>query len=234
MTDGPTAKPPQGGPSQRALGAMEIAVRRARESGEADARPAPPAQPRPPDPVAPSRDKAADPRPDRWLLTAVGIVGALVVAGTIGLAVSLAEGSGNPVPASSSATTSGQGVPAHPTHHSPPVTAGTHSGSGAGSSTTTTTTTASTLGPAPAGPPVISGLDPSSGVAGQGIEVTGSNFLSSNGQIVASFNGQVTRTSCADQNSCTVTVPPSSGPQSAQVTITTAAGTSNAATFTYG
>ena len=60
-----------------------------------------------------------------------------------------------------------------------------------------------------------------------------SNFLSSSGQIVATFNGQVAPTSCPAQNTCTVTVPPSTSP-SAQVVITTARGTSNAVTFTYG
>lgn len=234
MTDGPTAKPPQGRPSQRALGAMESAVRRAREARGEDLPPVPPTPPRPPDPVGPAR-APVDPGPDRWLIAAVGFVGALVVAGTIGLVVSLAQGSGSPGPASSSATTARQGTrPGHPTRHPPPATAGPQSGSGAGSSTTTTSTTTTTVAPAAAGPPVISALSPSSGVAGQGIEVTGSNFLSPNGQIVATFNGQVTRTSCPDQSSCSVTVPPSSGPQSAQVTITTAGGTSNAATFTYG
>jgi hypothetical protein len=80
---------------------------------------------------------------------------------------------------------------------------------------------------------VIASLSPASGTAGEGIQVAGSNFLSSSGQIVATFNGQVTATSCPAQNTCTVTVPPMSGSQSAQVTITTASGTSNAVTFTY-
>ena len=53
------------------------------------------------------------------------------------------------------------------------------------------------------GPPVISSLSPSSGTAGQGIQVAGANFLSANGQIVATFNGQVAPTSCPAQNTCT-------------------------------
>ncbi len=57
--------------------------------------------------------------------------------------------------------------------------------------------------------------------------------MSSSGQIVATFNGQVAPTSCPAQNTCSVTVPPSSGSQTAQVTITTAGGTSNSVTFTY-
>jgi hypothetical protein len=62
--------------------------------------------------------------------------------------------------------------------------------------------------------------------------ITGANFLSSNGQIVATFNGRVATTSCPAQNTCTVTVPPSTAP-SAQVVITTAGGASNAVTFDY-
>jgi hypothetical protein len=47
------------------------------------------------------------------------------------------------------------------------------------------------------------------------------------------FNGQVAPTSCPAQNTCTVTVPPSLGGATAQVTITTASGTSNVVTFMY-
>ncbi len=83
------------------------------------------------------------------------------------------------------------------------------------------------------GPPVISSLSPASGPVGQAIVVAGSNFLSSSGQIVATFNGQVATTSCPAPNTCNVTVPPSATP-SAQVAISTASGTSNAVTFTYG
>jgi hypothetical protein len=80
---------------------------------------------------------------------------------------------------------------------------------------------------------VIALLSPASGGAGDGIQVAGTNFLSSDGQIVASFNGQVAPTSCPAQNVCTVTVPSLAGSTAARVTITTAGGTSNAVTFTY-
>jgi hypothetical protein len=66
-----------------------------------------------------------------------------------------------------------------------------------------------------------------------GVQVAGANFLSSDGQIVASFNGEVASTSCPEQNVCTVTVPPMAGSTAAQLTITTAGGTSNPVTFTY-
>ena len=95
-----------------------------------------------------------------------------------------------------------------------------------------TTTTSTTLSVAPAGPPVISGLSPASGSPGQSVMVSGANFLSTNGQIVATFNGQVAPTDCPAQNSCTVTVPSSNAP-SAQVVITTPGGASNGETFTY-
>ncbi len=62
--------------------------------------------------------------------------------------------------------------------------------------------------------------------------MAGANFLSTSGQIVATFNGQVAPTSCPAQNTCTITVPSSTSP-SAQVVITTSGGTSNSVTFTY-
>jgi IPT/TIG domain len=111
-----------------------------------------------------------------------------------------------------------------------PVAAGTSTSTGGGGQATTTPTTVAAVA---GGPPVISSLSPASGSAGQAIVVAGSNFLSSNGQIVATFNGQVAPTSCPAQNTCNVTVPASTSP-SAQVAITTAGGTSNAVTFTYG
>lgn len=81
---------------------------------------------------------------------------------------------------------------------------------------------------------MIAALTPANGVAGQGIEIAGANFLSSSGQIVATFNGHVVPTSCPAQSTCTVTVPTLPGVNSAQVVITTSAGPSNPATFTYG
>lgn len=63
--------------------------------------------------------------------------------------------------------------------------------------------------------------------------MAGANFLSTSGQIVATFNGQVAPTSCPAQNTCMVTVPLMTGSSSAQVVITTANGASNPETFTY-
>jgi hypothetical protein len=156
-------------------------------------------------------------RNDRWLLGAVAVAATLVVSAAIALVVSVTGGS-----SPSSPTAAGS-----PSTRPSPTTA--PSGTGHSATTTTSTTLAATAG----GPPVISSLSPASGSAGQAVVVAGANFLSSSGQIVATFNGQVAPTSCPAQNTCNVTVPASTSP-SAQVAITTAGGTSNAMTFTYG
>ncbi|HEY1444799.1 MAG TPA: IPT/TIG domain-containing protein [Acidimicrobiales bacterium] len=252
MSDRSTGERPPGTPSQRALGAMESAVRRAREragvvtgSGpiQEDTQPVsvtsffsedPPTPPAPlwsgpqppwsgPPPSAPAR--TAEPaRREHWLTISVAAVAALVVLAGIALAVSSGgggqQGASPPAPTPTTAHTGG------PANHPAP---GRHTGRSSGSSTTTSTAPPAT----PGGPPVIASLVPASGAPGQGIQVAGSNFLSSSGQIVATFNGQVASTSCPAPNTCTVTVPPMSGSSSAQVTITTASGTSNAVTFTY-
>ena len=151
----------------------------------------------------------------------MAVVAVLVVVGAIALAVSLGNSPRRRPrprrwPRSTTIASRQGGGTTRPSH---------------ATSTSTTTTVPSTPGAAP----VISSLTPSSGTAGQGIQVAGSNFMSSDGQIVATFNGQVAPTSCPAQNTCTIIVPPPPpGSQSAQVTITTASGTSNAVTFTYG
>jgi IPT/TIG domain len=263
MTDGQVAEPPPGTPGKRALGAMESAVRRAREaqgaSHSSPLQPPPPASTMPPPlPVAPPLPPrplpvAPPPRvsfpssrsvdaavatneqgsrpggPDRWLFTAVVAVAVLVVIASAALAASITSGPPTQLLAPGSAQRAAQAP--SPLHGSSGGGATSHSGQSSGTSTTTTTPSVS---PSPGGPPVISGLAPATGAPGQGIQVSGTNFLSPNGQIVALFNGQVAPTSCPAQNTCTVTVPPmTAGASSAQVTITTADGTSNAVTFTY-
>lgn len=247
MSDGTPGERPQGAPNQRALGAMESAVRRARERAglstvpgriQEDTQPVmmtPPPHPGPPTAPPPAPPVRSARTPDnsgesagreRWLVISVAVVAALVVIAGVALAVSSASGGPqSATPPSSPRTTTGHagGPPAARHPHTSPRT-GTSS---------STTTTSSAPQATPGGPPVIASISPSSGAAGQGIQVAGSNFLSSDGQIVASFNGQVAPTSCPAENACTVTVPPMSGSQSAQVTITTAGGTSNSVTFTY-
>ncbi|HWE65146.1 MAG TPA: IPT/TIG domain-containing protein [Acidimicrobiales bacterium] len=132
----------------------------------------------------------------------------LVVASGVALAVSSTRGTGGPPPSAAPTTQPGR----------------------AGSPATSTTSAPST----PGAPPHISSLTPASASPGQTITATGSNFLSSNGSIVASFNGQVTATSCSSEDVCTVTVPPApAGATSAHVTITTSSGISNAIAFSY-
>ena len=98
-------------------------------------------------------------------------------------------------------------------------------GSSGASSTTTTTT--------PSGPgPHISSLTPAQGPAGQSVTITGANLVSSDGQVVAHFGGQVAPTSCSSSTSCSATAPPG-GSGRVQVTITTAGGRSNALEYTY-
>lgn len=240
MSDGPAAEPPKGTPSRRALGAMETAVRRAREQARSTGvttptaevprvpRPAPP----PPllalnDPVTPAPPRSEAEKRERWLIVSVAVVAVLVVAAAIALTATLSSG-GPPVaaPPSTAATTTHSGSRSTAPQHG-----NGHPTKRSSASSTTTTVTAPV--PVTGGPPVISSISPATGAAGQGIEIAGSNFLSSDGQIVATFNGQVASTSCPAQNTCTVTVPPMSGAPSAQLVITTANGTSNAVTFTY-
>jgi hypothetical protein len=65
--------------------------------------------------------------------------------------------------------------------------------------------------------------------------ISGTNLVSADGQILARFNGAVAPTRCPARTSCSVTVPGNSSPASTvSVTVTTAAGTSNALTFSYG
>ena len=235
MTDEQAHETPRGMPGRRALGAMESAVLRARASQGGPPPPlAPPPMPSPrhhPRVTIPtSGTETAEPsRLDRWLIISVVVVGALVVAATIALVVSLTGTSGpTALPASTATTPAPTHAGAAPRAGGPQV-KGHHGPAASGATRSSSTTTPAAAG----GPPVISSLAPSSGSAGQSVQVAGANFLSSSGQIVAAFNGQVAPTSCPAPNICTVTVPPSSAGRSAQVTITTASGTSNAVTFTY-
>jgi len=209
---------------------MESAVHRARETaGGASLPPTLPQRRTADSPAANPKDR----RLDRWVVTAVVVVAVLLLAAATGLAVSLATANGSPMVATSAstATTPGHGAAFRPAHHS------TETGGGSPArrspSPGVTTTTPSTAPVSPGGPPVITALTPPSARAGQAVQIAGSNFLSSSGQIVATFNGQVAPTSCPTQNTCNVTVPPSTGLPSAQVTINTAGGTSNGVTFTY-
>ncbi len=221
---------PPGTPNAQALGAMAAAVQRARQAQEGG----PPTQAVqiPFDDVegpVPSPAAAPSPRTGRRarspLEIAVFAVAALVLVAAGALAVTLGTGGAGPGPGAPEPLA----VQPHPAHH---ARSGAHHGVATAPATTDTPTT--TLPVATGGPPVIAGLEPSSGTAGEAIVVAGTNFMSATGQIVATFNGQVAPTRCPAQNTCSVTVPPlSSGAHTAQVVITTAGGISNTVTFTY-
>ena len=90
--------------------------------------------------------------------------------------------------------------------------------------------------PAAGGGPTITGFDPNHGAPGQQVDVTGTGFMSSDGNITAYFGGQSASTSCPTPTTCTVVVPqppPGAAAGAVQVTIVTASGRSNAVTFTY-
>ena len=246
-----TGDPRPVSPGAKALGAMETAARRARESRDVDTahdRRTPTgfdpttewSAPEATDPraSAPS-DAEMQPReraiskvpPERWLAVAVGVAALLVVIAAVALVVSLSTSGPSPghVAAGHTGTTTHAGA----TGNGAARGAGANS-SGAPSVPQSTTSTPPSLG-TPGGAPVISSLSPSSGSSGQTLQVAGSNFLSSDGQIVATFAGQVAPTSCPSQTMCSVTVPPSAAPPGpVPVSITTSAGTSNTVTFTYG
>jgi hypothetical protein len=81
---------------------------------------------------------------------------------------------------------------------------------------------------------VLSSLSTTSGGAGQVVTVSGSNFMSANGDVQAHFGSQEAPTACPNASSCTVTVPTLSGSsRSVPLTITTQSGTSNAVNFDY-
>jgi hypothetical protein len=207
---------------------MESAVRRVRASSRPEIvdAPTPPHPYRPPAPVIRRPDSWTDRWAagdhDRWLRISVVVLAVMVVAAGLALIVSLAGDGGHIASPPPTIVTT-----APPAHH------GTGRGSGPGT-TTGSTTTSTSVAATPGGPPVISVLSPSTGAAGQAITITGANFLSSDGHIVASFNGEAASTSCPAQNTCMVTVPPSNGSSTAQVIVTTAAGASNAVLFSYG
>ena len=94
---------------------------------------------------------------------------------------------------------------------------------------------ASVPGMATTGPaPLLSSLSPSTGGSGQQVTVSGTDFLSADGEIVAHFGGQSAATSCPSQTLCLVTVPLLPGsPRSVPVSITTDAGTSATLDFHY-
>jgi hypothetical protein len=154
---------------------------------------------------------------ERRLLLAVAIVTGLVVLAAVILAI--LEATGQKPLATAPAAPSAPSGQHRPGAHRP-----------ASRTTTPGTTPVVTPGAAPA----IASLSPSSGTAGQVVTVAGSNFMSADGHIAAHFDGQAACIACPSPAVCTVTVPTAVGAANpARVTVTTDAGVSNAANFTY-
>jgi hypothetical protein len=212
-------------PGARALSAMAAAAQRARQ---------------PDRPVGPSWDDSAQtaqvhpvvgsavpPRlavfhgQGQLLRRAIFVVaGVIVVLLAVLLGVHLSGTSGTPSTSARQGSQSG-GATTHPSSSNASTPANV---------APSTTSPVST----PGGPPQLSSLNPPQGSAGQQVAISGSNFMSANGQIVAYFGSQVAPTSCPVQSSCTVTVPPMQGTTTTvPVTVQTQAGTSNALAFTY-
>ncbi len=74
----------------------------------------------------------------------------------------------------------------------------------------------------------MTGLQPSSGRVGGTVTITGAGFYSPSGRIRATVGGQTAFVSCADQTTCTLTIPPLTGTATTDpVVIITDTGTSN-------
>ncbi|MGH8979943.1 MAG: IPT/TIG domain-containing protein [Acidimicrobiales bacterium] len=81
---------------------------------------------------------------------------------------------------------------------------------------------------------MLSTVAPDAGAAGQTVVATGHGLYSADGIITATVGGETAPTSCSSETSCTITVPDlGPTPKQVTVTITTAAGMSNAVTFRY-
>lgn len=103
--------------------------------------------------------------------------------------------------------------------------------------TTLPTTTAAPTTQKPGPKPVLNGISPASGVAGEVVTLSGTGLFSADGVISVSFGGVQAPVACPTQTTCRATVPP--GPtakshRTVEVTLVTQAGTSNQVTFTYG
>ena len=82
--------------------------------------------------------------------------------------------------------------------------------------------------------PFISAIQPSSGVAGQSITISGARLVSGDGSIVAMFGNAYAATACRSEQQCIVTVPSNASRQSsALVRLRTALGYSNGVMFRY-
>ena len=180
------------------------------------------------EPRVPVRERRERARSDveRRLRWAIGLTAVLLVVVAAAM-VGTRSGGGSQASGRTTSTSAGPGAPP-----AKPSTASTGVSSGGG---TTSSPSTPTSAPAePGGSPALSAVEPSTGYAGQSVTVTGSNFLSSSGQITADVDGQVAPVNCPNPETCTVGIPADPGSNaSVPVTITTESGTSNALVFTY-
>jgi hypothetical protein len=175
-------------------------------------------------PEGPHPDRSPEERRERRLFASVLTVAFLVLVAAIALAFTLgAEQSGPPsLPTTLSAHPGSPGS-APPSAHLPRGQRAIHQSTSARSGATGTGTA-----------PAVISLSPAQGGPGQAVTVSGSNFLSADGQIVVRFAGVVASTNCPVQTSCTVVVPTLAGaPRSVRVTVTTESGTSSGLAFEY-
>jgi hypothetical protein len=222
-------------PGSRALEAIAEAARRSREGANAGSSEPSPAHGSPHRP-GPASDVPVDLRSPAWAssdrrremrrVTPVIVAALLLVLVTATLAVfEVTRGGSRAAPRSLTIRTSTarpalapSSIPPTPLSHSTLPSASTAPTSSIGGSD-----------------PVLSSLTPSSGAAGQSVVISGANFPSGDGEIIARFGGRMASIRCSDQTSCSVTVPVLAGsPSVITVTVTTVVGTSNALNFTYG
>ncbi len=234
---GVSSPPPVEGAPGRDTSRAEPAARgpATRDDADGAARlPPPPSPPLPPPPQRPTRRRRLGRAAEAGILAGVVLAAVLVVVlstggrSTTSSTRSVARARPGPQVTLLTPPAAPTSIPASPSPPPPqPV------------PSTTTAPVASapvtTAPPTPGGAPQISSLSPSQGAAGQTVVISGTNLISADGQILARFNGSATQTRCPTQTSCTVTVPDMGSPASGvPVTVTTAAGTSNALTFQYG
>ncbi len=223
--------------SPRVLSAMAEAARRSRESVAGrgpetrhDIR-APRADPHAVVAPAPPVKEAARNR-ERRLMASIALVAAVLVVAGVSLGISVVAHRGSATTLRSARPGIAVTLPTKP-RSTPTTTAPLPTPSPSTASSPTTAPSPTATASSGSGP-VLSALTPSSGSAGQSVAVVGTGFLSSDGSVVVSFNGQVAPTVCPIQTNCTVTVPAMSDPPpTVPVTITTASGTSNALSFVY-
>src|SRR5437867_2602667 len=83
-----------------------------------------------------------------------------------------------------------------------------------------------------ANPPTITSISPTSGAAGTGVTITGTNFVP--GQTTATFGSVPVAATCSNTTCTTVAPAQAAGTTTVQVTVSTPNGTSNAVSFSYG